>query len=152
MNSFTLTAIGNLARDPQMMSKGDSLYTRFRLIGNDYAGKDADGNRRRITLEVNFVAFGGIAEAIALHTRKGDQLIVLAHMRSSEKSERTDGRHPEHSWIVRDFRFGAPGKLKRNEFAERDRKNAESETDVARTGTEDLGAESPEPEVADVTF
>ena len=47
MNSFKLTAIGNLARDPDLISKGDISYTRICLVGNDYAGKDEEGWRGR---------------------------------------------------------------------------------------------------------
>ena len=46
MNSFTLTAVGNLAKDPELAVKGDTTYTRFCLVGNDYAGKDEHGNAR----------------------------------------------------------------------------------------------------------
>ena len=41
MNSFNLTAIGQLARDPEMLSKDDTLYTRFCLIATDYAARTA---------------------------------------------------------------------------------------------------------------
>jgi hypothetical protein len=34
MNSFTVTAIGNLAKNPELVAKGDTAYTRFCLIGN----------------------------------------------------------------------------------------------------------------------
>ncbi len=47
MNSFTLTAVGNLAKDPEFAAKGATSYARFCLVGNDYAGKDDDGNRAR---------------------------------------------------------------------------------------------------------
>jgi len=40
MNSFTLTAIGNVARTPELIEKNGSTFTRFCLVGNDYAGKD----------------------------------------------------------------------------------------------------------------
>ena len=40
MNSFRLTAVGNLARSPDCVDKGDTPYTRFCLVGNDYAGRD----------------------------------------------------------------------------------------------------------------
>ena len=40
MNSFKLIAVGNLARNPELVAKGDTMYTRFCLVGNDYAGKD----------------------------------------------------------------------------------------------------------------
>ena len=46
MNSFTVTAVGNLAKEPELAVKGDTSYTRFCLVGNDYAGRDADGNVR----------------------------------------------------------------------------------------------------------
>ena len=46
MNSFTLTAVGNLARNPELVVKGATTYARFCLIGNDYAGKDEDGASR----------------------------------------------------------------------------------------------------------
>jgi hypothetical protein len=49
MNSFTLTAIGNLARNPELMAKNGTSYTRFCLVGNDYAGKDEEGAAREIT-------------------------------------------------------------------------------------------------------
>ena len=33
MNSFTVTAIGNLAKNPELVTKGDTNYTRFCVIG-----------------------------------------------------------------------------------------------------------------------
>jgi hypothetical protein len=46
MNSFTVTAVGNLAKDPELAVKGDTTYTKFCLLGNDYAGKDEQGDAR----------------------------------------------------------------------------------------------------------
>jgi type IV secretion system protein VirB3 len=46
MNSFKLTAVGHLARNPELVAKGDTLYTRFCLVGNDYAGRDEEGAAR----------------------------------------------------------------------------------------------------------
>ena len=83
MNSFTLTAVGNLARDPELFTKDDTQYTRFCLVGNDYAGKDEEGASREVTTSLWFVAFGRLGETIARNTRKGDQLIVEARVRAS---------------------------------------------------------------------
>ena len=83
MNSFTLTAVGNLAKDPELAVKGDTSYARFCLVGNDYAGKDEQGNAREAVTSVWFVAFEGLGEAIAKNARKGDQLIVQAQIRSN---------------------------------------------------------------------
>ena len=46
MNSFTVIAVGKLAKNPELAVKGDTTYTRFCLVGNDYAGKDEHGSNR----------------------------------------------------------------------------------------------------------
>jgi len=83
MNSFNVTAIGNLARNPELIAKGDIAYTRLCLIGNDYAGKDEGGATREIVTSLWFVAFGPLGEALAKNARKGDQLIIEARIRAN---------------------------------------------------------------------
>ncbi len=116
MNSFQLTAIGNLAKNPELIAKGDVSYTRFCLIGNDYAGKDEDGSAREVFTSLWFVAFGGLGEAIAANARKGDQLILEARIRSNNWTDQQGEKQYDYSFIVEGFRFGAPGKVKREEL------------------------------------
>jgi single-strand DNA-binding protein len=116
MNSFTVTAIGNLAKNPELVAKGDTAYTRFCLIGNDYAGKDQDGEAREVVTSLWFVAFDALGEAIARNTRKGDQLILDARIRADNWSDQQGGRQYDHSFVVEGFRFGAPGRIKREEL------------------------------------
>jgi single-strand DNA-binding protein len=116
MNSFQLTAIGNLAKNPELVAKGDVSYTRFCVIGNDYGGKDDDGNAREIVTSVWFVAFGALGESIASNARKGDQLILEARIRSNNWTDPQGEKQYDYSFIVEGFRFGAPGKAKRDEF------------------------------------
>ena len=40
MNSFTLIGIGNLARNPEIMTRGEVSCARFCLVGADYAEPD----------------------------------------------------------------------------------------------------------------
>lgn len=127
MNSFTLTAIGNLARNPELVSKGEKSYARLCLVGNDYAGKDEEGAAREVVTSLWFVAFGPMGEAIAKSARKGDQLIVEARVRSSNWTDEQGEKQYDHSFIVQGFRFGAPGKAKRVEF------EARRDGDSART-------------------
>ena len=115
MNSFTLTAIGNLARNPEAVAKGDLTFTRFCLVGNDYAGKDDEGAPREIVTSVWFVAFGPLAESLVRGARKGDQLIVEARVRSSNWTDKQGEKQYDHEFIVQGFRYGAPGKIKREE-------------------------------------
>jgi single-strand DNA-binding protein len=119
MNSFTLTAVGNLARNPELVAKGDTLYTRFCLVGNDYAGRDEEGAARELVTSLWFVAFGSLGEAIAKNVRKGDQLILSARIRSNNWTDEQGEKQYDHSFIVQGFRFGAPGRAKREEFEAR---------------------------------
>lgn len=116
MNSFTLAAIGNLARNPEQVEKGDTTYTRFCLVGNDYAGKDEEGTAREVVTSLWFVAFGALGETIARNARKGDQLIVDARIRANNWIDKQGEKQYDYSFIAQGFRFGAPGKTKREEL------------------------------------
>jgi len=123
MNSFNLTAVGNLAKDPEHTVKGGTSYTRFCLIGNDYAGKDEHGNAREAVTSLWFVAFESLGEAIAKNVRKGDQLILQAQVRADNWTDREGEKQYDHSFVVQTFRFGAPGRAKREELAARHGEN-----------------------------
>jgi single-strand DNA-binding protein len=130
MNSFNLTAIGNLAKDPEFLAKGETTYAKFYLLGNDYAGKDDHGNAREAVTGLWFVAFDNLGEAIAKNARKGDQLIIQAQVRANNWTDKEGEKKYEHSFVVQNFRFGAPGKAKREELAAQ---RAESEIDALET-------------------
>jgi single-strand DNA-binding protein len=117
MNSFTLIAVGNLAKDPEFSVKGDTSYARFCLVGNDYAGKDEHGNAREAVTSIWFTAFESLGEAIAKNVRKGDQLILQAQVRANNWTDRDGEKQYAHSYIVQNFRFGAAGRAKREELA-----------------------------------
>jgi single-strand DNA-binding protein len=117
MNSFTLIAVGNLAKDPELVLKGDTAYTRMCLVGNDFAGNDTGGHSRAACISVWFIAFESLGEAIARNARKGDQLIVQAQIRANNWIHRDGEKQYDHSYVVQGFRFGAPGKAKREERA-----------------------------------
>ena len=130
MNSFTMFAVGNLAKDPELAAKGDTTYAQFCLLGNDYAGKDERGNAREAVTSLWFVAFESLGEAIARHARKGDQLILQAQVRANNWTDKEGERQYDHSFVVQNFRFGAPGKAKREQLAAR---RSESEIDALET-------------------
>ena len=117
MNSFTLNAIGNLSRDPELIVKGERMYARFCLIGHDYAGRDEEGGERELLTSIWFVAFGAIGEAIARNASKGDQLILEAQVRADNWVDRQGERRYDYAYVVQGFRFGAPGRSRRGELA-----------------------------------
>jgi single-stranded DNA-binding protein len=100
MNSFTLTAVGNLARNPEFVAKNDISYARFCLVGNDYAGKAEGGAAREITTSIWFVAFGAMGEALARNGRKGDQLVVQARVRANNWTDKQGEKQYDHSFVV----------------------------------------------------
>ena len=119
MNSFNVTAVGNLAKEPELATKGDTSYTKFCLVGNAYAGKDSQGNAREVVTSLWFVAFESLGEAIAKNARKGDQLILQAQIRANNWTDKEGEKQYDYSYVVQNFRFGAPGKAKREQFAGR---------------------------------
>ncbi len=119
MNSFSVTAVGNLARDPEFATKGDTTYARLCLGGQRLRGKDEHGDARETVTSLWFVAFDGLGEAIARNARKGDQLIVQACIRSNIWTDKEGEKQYDHSFVIQNFRFGAPGKIKREELAAR---------------------------------
>jgi single-strand DNA-binding protein len=131
MNSFNLTAVGNLAKDPEIARKGGTTYTRFCLVGNDFAGKDEDGNSREAVTSLWFVAFDSLGEAIANNSLKGDQLILQAQVRSNNWTDKEGEKQYDYSFVVQNFRFGAPGKMKREQLAAR-----RSESEIGALETE----------------
>jgi single-strand DNA-binding protein len=131
MNSFTVTAVGNLAKNPELAVKGDTTYTRICLVGNDYAGKDEQGNARETVTSLWFVAFESLGEVIANNARKGDQLILQAQIRANNWTDKDGEKQYDHSFVIQNFRFGAPGKIKREELAaRRDEREGALETEA----------------------
>jgi single-stranded DNA-binding protein len=106
MHCFTLTAIGHLGRNPELVRNIDSAYVRFCLVGSDYVPGDEEGAAREVTSSIWFLAFGGMGEAIARFAKKGDQLFVEARVRTNLLSNKEDGAQ---SFIVTGFRYGATG-------------------------------------------
>ena len=102
MNSFTITAVGNLAKDPELAVKGDTTYARICLVGNDYAGKDEHGNAREAVTSLWFVAFESLGEAIARNARVGDQP-PYAPTRSGARAPQPSDNHPRHPSTIRLF-------------------------------------------------
>lgn len=113
MNTFSLTAVGNLTRNPELTIKGDLTYAKFCLIGNDISGKSEHGEAREIATSIWFTAYGQMGETLARTARKGDQLIVEAQVLADNWTDKDGARHYDYQFVVQGFRFGAPGMTRR---------------------------------------
>lgn len=107
MNSFRLTAIGNLARNPELWTRDVATLARFCLTGTDEVSEgEGSEHPRSVTTSLWFVAFGDIATEILRHARKGDQLILEARVIANDWTEQGEKRQG-HAFVVTGFRFGA---------------------------------------------
>jgi single-stranded DNA-binding protein len=107
MNSFKLTAVGCLARNPELDVGETGTFARFCLVGQDDETEDeGDGLKRDAVTTLRFFAIGKIAVEIARNARKGDQLFLEARVIANSWTERGE-RHRGHTFIVTGFRFGA---------------------------------------------
>ncbi len=107
MNSFKLTAVANLARNPELSTRGDVTFTRFCLVGDDQVAEAEKGSLSDVVTSLWFIAFGEIATSIAQHARKGDQLIVESRVIATHWTDKQGGKQHGHVFIVTGFRFGA---------------------------------------------
>ncbi len=100
MNSFKLTAVANLARNPELSTKGDVTFARFCLVGDDQLAGAEKGPLRDVVTSLWFLAFDEIASAIAQRARKGDQLILEARVIATHWTDKQGGRQHGHIFIV----------------------------------------------------
>ena len=107
MNSFKLTAVGNLARNPELGTTGDATFARFCLVGNDEAEDGEQVTPRHVATSLWFFAFGDIALTIARHASKGDQLILEARVVANQWTDPGGEKQLGHTFIVTGFKFGA---------------------------------------------
>jgi single-stranded DNA-binding protein len=107
MNSFKLTAIGNLARNPELTIKGEITFARFCLVGHDELGEGEQDGPREVLTSLWFIAFGESAEDIAINASKGDQLILEARVVANQWTDGHGDLQRGHTFIVTGFRFGS---------------------------------------------
>jgi len=107
MNSFKLTAVGNLARNPELSVRGLATFARFRLVGYDNPVEDdTSGHKHGTVSSLWFFAFGDIATDIARKARKGAQLFLEARVIANDWT-RGGEKKQGVTFIVTGFRFGA---------------------------------------------
>jgi single-stranded DNA-binding protein len=105
MNSFSFGAIGQLARNPELVVTEAGTFCRFCLTSEDYTEDDEQGCFRVVVQSVWFVATHVIGAAIADSARKGDQLFVEGKIRWHHWTAK--GRNEDTTLVVTGFRFGA---------------------------------------------
>lgn len=115
MNLLIFT--GRMAATPELKQHGETTLTRFRLIRNEYAGKDEQGHRKERQVTVPFTAFGKKAELIANNVMVGDQLVVHGSISNNNFTDAQEVERYDYNFEVEAIEFGAPGAEKRKKMA-----------------------------------
>jgi single-stranded DNA-binding protein len=106
MSSFVVSAIGYLARNPEVVQTEKGTFCRFCLTGEDSTEEDEQGQYAVIVQSIWFVATHMIGAAIAYSARKGDQLFVEGKIR---RHHWTANGSVEITLVVTGFRYGRRG-------------------------------------------
>ncbi len=109
---------GRLAETPDLETHGETKVVRFRLLRNEFAGKNEDGSRKERVVAVQFTAFGRQAEAVARHSLVGDQLFVKASLRNNQYTDNKGVERFGFNFDVEEVEFAAPGPEKRKQLAD----------------------------------
>jgi single-stranded DNA-binding protein len=104
VNSFTVFAVGVLARNPEVFIDQGETAARFCLVGNDF--EEIDGAVREFVTSVWFFASDPVATALRKR-KKGDQLIVEARVIASNVVVERGGTDYDYAFDVISFRYGA---------------------------------------------
>lgn len=118
---MTVAAVRRHASAPVQTGSGDRAVVKFTLIRNDYAGKDEEGSSREKKTSIQFTAFRGKGEAIAMNCMKGDQLIVTARIENNNWTDKEEVEHYGYNFVVEEFDFGAPGPDRRAILEQREK-------------------------------
>lgn len=110
---------GRVAAAPELKNYDDTKVARFRLIRNEYAGKDDEGNRKERQVSIPFSAFDSLAETLARNVLTGDQLMIEATVRNNNFTDKDQVERYDYNFEVVAFEYGAPGAEKRKKLAER---------------------------------
>ena len=108
--------VGNVAAAPKLTGTGENAVCKFTLIETAYAGTDKEtGEKRERTTAIQFTAFRKLAEVIMANSRKGDQLAVNYRIENNNYKKEGEDVY-SYNFVVEEFAFGAPGKIKRAEL------------------------------------
>ena len=103
MSSFAFSAIGYLARNPEVVATDKGTFCRFCLTSEDSTEDDAQGRFIVVVQSIWFVATHLVGAAIADSARKRDQLFVEGKIRQYHW---TASGSDEATLVVTGFRFG----------------------------------------------
>ncbi len=112
------TFVGNLVKNPVLTANNGCDVCKFTLISNEFIEKDKEsGEIRERIVCIQFTAFKDRAKAIAKHTLKGDQLHIIYRIENNHYIDKETGEDIYgYNFIVKEFKFGSHGKLKREKF------------------------------------
>lgn len=100
-----LTLMGRLTRDVEIKHTHSGVVIAKGAIAVDtYAGKDKDGEARKRTLFLDFVAFETTGENIGKYFKKGDPILLVGEL-TYQTWEKDGQKRSKHEMNVQRFAF-----------------------------------------------
>ena len=112
--------VGNLTDDPEMKYVGETEKTTFSVACNERYGEKEE------TTFFNVECWAKLAEIVAEHKRKGDQVLVIGRMKRDQWEDKETERKRE-KWYVRADRVVFIGGKRRDDGEERPRRRSDDE-------------------------
>ncbi|BBZ67977.1 hypothetical protein MINS_34060 [Mycolicibacterium insubricum] len=92
MYETPITVVGRIVTDPRRRDTGNSDVVKFRVASNSRRRADDGSWVTGETLFVNVNCWGRLVTGVAASLKKGDAVIVVGHLYTSEYDDR-DGQH-----------------------------------------------------------
>lgn len=100
-----LTLMGRMTRDVEIKhSQSGTLIAKGAIAVDSYAGKDRDGEAKKRTLFLDFVAFETTGENIGKHFKKGDPILLVGEL-TYQTWEKDGQKRSKHEMLVQRFSF-----------------------------------------------
>lgn len=100
--------VGNLTRDPELRTAGQTTAVSLRVAVNDRKKDQQTGQWVDAPGYYNVTAFGGLADNVARYTRKGSQVAVDGRLRWHEWHDQQGNKRESIEIVAQDIQFVGP--------------------------------------------
>ncbi len=101
--------LGNLTRDPEVKSLPSGIKVATFSLATNRTFKDSQGKKQEATEYHNAVAFGKVADVIAMYSKKGSSLYIDGRIQTKSWDAQDGTKRYKTEIVVENFQFGPRG-------------------------------------------
>lgn len=118
MSMNVVTLVGNLTRDPEIRSIGESSRIAEFGMALNRKRKGADGQMKEETSFVEIKCWGGTADLVNKYCKKGDRIGIVGRLQQDRWTDKDTGKNREKLYITAEdieFLGGGQQEARQNE-------------------------------------